>query len=102
MGSGIDSLPHALPALSQPGFQVSWNLIQSWLCRDGDVIPLAGLRAPGSPISAAEPALGGGTCDSRGQSPKLMGWVSHKADGLGDFSKTAQAKKLTWCPGARL
>lgn len=53
VGSGIDSLPHALPALSQPGFQVSWNLIQSWLCRDGDVIPLAELRAPGSPISAA-------------------------------------------------
>jgi len=28
-----------------------------------------------------------------------MGWASPKADGLGDFSKTARAKSLTWCLG---
>ena len=29
-----------------------------------------------------------------------MGWASPRADGLGDFSKTARAENLTWCRGA--
>lgn len=41
VGGGIFSLP----ALSQPGFQVSWNRIQSRLRQDGNLIA-AGLWSP--------------------------------------------------------
>ena len=69
VGSGIASLPCALPALSQPGFQVSWNRIQSCLRQDGNLIQPAGLRAASSPVSAAKPALGTGHVTA-GDSPQ--------------------------------
>lgn len=43
--SSIASLPHAFPALSQPGSQVSCNRIQSCLCQDGNLIQLDRLQA---------------------------------------------------------
>jgi len=69
VGSGTISLPCALPALSQPGFQVSWNQIQADLHRDSNLIRLAGLRAPASPLSAVKPALGTGRVTA-GDSPR--------------------------------
>lgn len=69
VGSLTVSLPRAPTALSQPGFQVSWNRIQSYLCQDGNLIQPARLQAPASPLAAAKPALGTGRVTA-GDSPQ--------------------------------